>query len=539
MDEPIAQQQLSLVLRDPATGNVDRRFTHERAHVEKCLTLKNALLYNAHFCRQFYDTHDNIELKIAELSSDQWRLIRSLLALVGNKTAHAAGELYEKIAAVTNDELAHLIRAADFLDVQEVFDVACSNLIDRLQIEDFLRDPTYLGRQLRQYAPREQRGLFNNSLYKRYIGNWIRYSPLSTLGKHAGPVSAIALRSDSITFVTSSGKGYVREWNVRTGVLRWKSWSSPKKLFSINADGTQVACLTATGRMSVCNIQTKDTIFMQDIGEQFSIMVWSADSSFIMVAGKNCLRKYDAQSGALLLDYHFDPIISSNMPIITALQCNNNNKIAIGFFDGLTLVCDSAMEGRPKVLYEFDEGMICCVAWSPDNKKIIIGSADTIARIWDTATWQCFLLLRGHYREITALTWKSDGTCVVTGSNDHTCRIWDATTGDCLITLYGDAVRSLLWTPDGVRLIAGFANGNLQLWNTSTNTNTERQLNNLGLAQGLFLTGVYRCYERRKYEPLQVCTLCQPHLVAIYNSLRPEIIKVIKPYIKFKNCARH
>ena len=52
-----------------------------------------------------------------------------------------------------------------------------------------------------------------------------------------------------------------------------------------------------------------------------------------------------------------------------------------------------------------------------------------------------------------------DGTRIVTGSLDRTARIWDAATSQALTTLSGHliAVRSVAYSPDGTRIVTSSA----------------------------------------------------------------------------------
>ena len=73
-------------------------------------------------------------------------------------------------------------------------------------------------------------------------------------------------------------------------------------------------------------------------------------------------------------------------------------------------------------------GPIFALAISPDGTKVVTGSYDHTAKIWDMQTHNCIATLqglRGHNRSIWALAISPDGTKVVTGSRDNTAKIWD------------------------------------------------------------------------------------------------------------------
>ncbi len=65
-------------------------------------------------------------------------------------------------------------------------------------------------------------------------------------------------------------------------------------------------------------------------------------------------------------------------------------------------------------------------AFSPDGRRIVTGSLDLSARVWEATTGQELLSLRGHQAEVYAAAFSPDGQQIVTGSADGTVRVWTA-----------------------------------------------------------------------------------------------------------------
>jgi dynein assembly factor with WDR repeat domains 1 len=61
--------------------------------------------------------------------------------------------------------------------------------------------------------------------------------------------------------------------------------------------------------------------------------------------------------------------------------------------------------------------------------KIVTGSFDRTAKIWDATTGQRYHTLKGHKMEIVCLSFDPHGLLVATGSMDHTAKLWDVETG--------------------------------------------------------------------------------------------------------------
>jgi WD40 repeat protein len=119
---------------------------------------------------------------------------------------------------------------------------------------------------------------------------------------------------------------------------------------------------------------------------------------------------------------------------------------------------------------------IWSVAFSPDNQRIVTGSADGTAKVWDAATGQELLTLRqpGHGGSVDSVAFSPDGERIVTGSGDptfahgrvYTAKVWDATTGQELLTLamHGDRIRSVAFSPDGKRIVTGSYDDTATVW---------------------------------------------------------------------------
>ncbi len=115
-------------------------------------------------------------------------------------------------------------------------------------------------------------------------------------------------------------------------------------------------------------------------------------------------------------------------------------------------------------------GRVQSIVFGPDGSRVVTGSADRTARVWDASTGAQLLTLSGHTDEITTAAFSPDGTRIATASSDHTARVWDATTGTQLLTLrsHTDQVRSVAFSPDGSRLATVSADRTARVWNAST-----------------------------------------------------------------------
>ncbi len=106
------------------------------------------------------------------------------------------------------------------------------------------------------------------------------------------------------------------------------------------------------------------------------------------------------------------------------------------------------------------------IAISPDGETLAVAGLQIELYAIPSGT-----LIRtfGSFQEnIRSVAFSSDGSRLVTGSNDRIIRIWDPASGDQLLQLRGhlDSVDELEFTPDGTRLLSGSGDYMVRAWDT-------------------------------------------------------------------------
>jgi len=121
---------------------------------------------------------------------------------------------------------------------------------------------------------------------------------------------------------------------------------------------------------------------------------------------------------------------------------------------------------------------ILATAFSPaSSSRMVSGSGDSTARIWDCDTGTPFATLKGHTGWVLAVSYSPDGSMIATGSYDKTVRVWDAKTGKpfgsesgTILKGHSHYITSLAWEPYHLqapgrpRLASSSKDGTVRVW---------------------------------------------------------------------------
>lgn len=93
-------------------------------------------------------------------------------------------------------------------------------------------------------------------------------------------------------------------------------------------------------------------------------------------------------------------------------------------------------------------------AFSPDGTRVVTGSSDKTARIWNTSSGATLLVLAGHDEAVRAAIFSPDGTEVATACRNGLVKIWNAATGVEIasMTAHAEMIEAIAFSPDSERL---------------------------------------------------------------------------------------
>ena len=118
-------------------------------------------------------------------------------------------------------------------------------------------------------------------------------------------------------------------------------------------------------------------------------------------------------------------------------------------------------------------GQVMSIAFSPDGKKVITGSADDTARMWDAESGKELAMFKEEHLTypVRSVAFSPNGKKVVTGASNYAVRIRDAKTGKVLQMLElprSPNVTSVAFSPDGKKVVAGGNCGIAMIWDAES-----------------------------------------------------------------------
>lgn len=184
------------------------------------------------------------------------------------------------------------------------------------------------------------------------------------------------------------------------------------------------------------------------------------------------------ESDAFLRTAAFTSLLYREWPRVTLAHANDVTSAAVSF-DGARVVTGSADHaarlwdahtgasiGQPMR----HDGIVYAAAFSPDGTRLVTGSADGAVRIWDGHSGAAISTLSGHTAAVNAVTFSPVGTRIATASSDGTASLWDGSTGALIATLagHGAALRAVSFNAAGTRVVTASDDRSARVWNGFT-----------------------------------------------------------------------
>lgn len=181
------------------------------------------------------------------------------------------------------------------------------------------------------------------------------------------------------------------------------------------------------------------------------------------VIGEDDLRSFEWFYWHRLCNLHLQTLTAHTEAVTSVTFSPDGTKVVTGSRDGTAKIWDAVTGENLQTLNDLTR-WISAVAFSPDGTRIVAGGDVTV--IWDTDTGR---KLRTLNRVAYDAAFSPDGMRIVTDSGDAAV-VWDVLSGEAVQTLRSPehSVTSVAFCPDGSRIVTGTMEGTVVIWNSAT-----------------------------------------------------------------------
>lgn len=188
----------------------------------------------------------------------------------------------------------------------------------------------------------------------------------------------------------------------------------------------------------------------------------------------NSIADPPIQAQRVLADAAYRPgirrLFNGHTDAVLSVAFSPDGRFAISGSADRTLLVWNVDTGELVRRFEGLTDTISSVAVSPDGIYALSASFDGTLALWGLVNAELVHLLEGHTDRVYSVAFSPDGRFAVSGSADGTLRLWDIASGDLVRVFEGqfDIVSSVAVSPDGREVLSGSADNSIILWDAQT-----------------------------------------------------------------------
>jgi len=321
------------------------------------------------------------------------------------------------------------------------------------------------------------------------VKNGFAQNPQDLVG-HQRPAKSLAFSPDGKMLASGSEDGTIRFWDIPSGQPRAiiRAHTMPVLAVRFSPDGKTIASGSLADGLKLWNVGDGSVAANLPLPPQprglVSSLVFTSDGKKLaagvghgnrLAASRSELFVWELPSGTQL---HRVFTAFNEGPLVALTADETELVLASG---KKTAVYDLVTGKERPISLSFNPGFATAMALSPNGTVLALGKSDKVdfqgqkidkhqIKLYQFATGQELVALEGHEGLILCLAFTPEGKRIVSGSRDGTVRLWDVASGQVLATLMGNIgyVHCLAISPNGKILAAGGQNGTIQLWNLPT-----------------------------------------------------------------------
>ena len=295
---------------------------------------------------------------------------------------------------------------------------------------------------------------------------------------HSARVLAGAISPDNKVLASGGADNRIILWDIASGQMIGQPLSGHNNWVrdvTFSPDGRTLASTDAGGGIALWDLSVHQTLHGHTDNVR-GVALTPDDKLLITSSYDRTMKWWDALSGKVQAT-----ITTPHQSSIIALAISpDGSTAATGDVDGVVALWDvkarallfPALQGNPSV--------IVSLAFSPDGKTLASGDFDGTITLWDVENGRQLLKpFKAHKGWTLSLAFSPDGEQLASGSSDAGIRLWKmpssrAPSADPLPAIgqpmkgHSNWVTSLLFWPDGKRLVSGSGDHTVRQWDLAS-----------------------------------------------------------------------
>jgi WD40 repeat protein len=298
--------------------------------------------------------------------------------------------------------------------------------------------------------------------------------------RHVDRITSLAFSPDGLKVLTTAGRG-ASIWDLQTGKLAIPTLNHPNgvRAAAFSPDGLWIGTAGVEGNARIFNSQTGELAYpplshvMRGRAIAINSIVFDPNGQiFATGTTDGSVRTFETRSGE-------QKHIFENAGEVNLLQFSPDGKWLAAAIQGpITnphwyVQAWRTETGQPLIEPLPHENRLYTLGFSPDSQRIVVATANNVARVWDIAQRKLLFELP-HKALVYSASFSPDGSSILTSSVDDTARLWDAANGNVLSEpmLHDDRVIHAEFSPNGQIILTAGWDSAVRLWKVPQNLAT-------------------------------------------------------------------